>query len=77
MLDSSQSQQQTTDAAVTPKRPVVSYAKDHQLTGKYALPLAAVGFGYAIVARKSKILYVLIGATLGFAVEGVVKSTQR
>ncbi len=68
----------TTEPTVTSDRkPIVSYAKDARLTGKFALPLAALGFGYAIVTRKSKMLFVLIGATLGFATEAVIKSAQR
>lgn len=72
-----------TDSSIVPekktidKKPIVSYAKDSSLTGKFALPFAAVGFGYAIVTRRSKILFVLIGASLGFATEAIIKTVQR
>lgn len=63
--------------AAPQRKPIVSYAKDSQLTGKFALPLAAVGFGFAIVTRRSKVLFVLIGATVGFGIESVMNAMQK
>jgi outer membrane lipoprotein SlyB len=70
-----------TTTPIPPKenaRPVVSYQNvKGNLSGKGALFGGVVGFGYGIVKGKSKILWTIVGAVLGSAIETVIKSINK
>jgi hypothetical protein len=79
MLDSIDKQQAQSQPVDTTKvRPVVSYAKtDFSVSGKGALAGGVVGFGYAVVAGKSKIMWTIVGAAIGVAIEKVITTLKQ
>jgi carbon starvation protein CstA len=60
------------------QRPVVSYLNTKEnLTGKGSLFGGVVGFSYGVISGKSKILWTIVGAVLGTAIETVIKNARK